>query len=66
MINAYDGIPDYNGYILIREKEFLDTKLVFEEGAYFPTSENQIQLYTYLQRNNKIYANTAVDLYYNS
>ncbi|WP_445474221.1 hypothetical protein ACT9XH_07480 [Methanococcoides methylutens] len=66
MISAYDGIPEYKGYILIREKQFLDTKLAFEEGAYFPTSENQIQLYTYLQRNNKIYSNTAVDLYHNS
>ncbi|MCD4807643.1 MAG: hypothetical protein K8R13_08780, partial [Methanococcoides sp.] len=66
MISAYDGIPDYEGYILIREKQFIDTKLAFEEGEYFPTSENQIQLYTYLQRNNKIYSNTAVDLYYNS
>ncbi|NPE28449.1 hypothetical protein HNV12_10850 [Methanococcoides sp. SA1] len=66
MISAYDDIPDYEGYTLIREKQFLDTKLVFEEGAYFPTYENQIQLYTYLQRNNKIYSNTAVDLYHNS
>ncbi|WP_135603936.1 hypothetical protein [Methanococcoides sp. NM1] len=66
MISASEGIPDYEGYILIREKQFLDTKLVFEGEDYLPTSENQIQLYTYLHRNNKIYSNTAVDLYHNS
>ncbi|MGM0771045.1 MAG: hypothetical protein ACQESU_05495 [Halobacteriota archaeon] len=66
IINAYEGIPDYEGYILIREKQFLDTKLSFEEGDYFPTSENQIQLNVYEQRNNKIYSNNAVELYFNT
>ena len=65
IMNSYEEIPDYEGYILIREKQFLDTKLSFEEGDYFPTSENQIQLNAYEQRNNKIYSNNAVDLYFN-
>lgn len=58
----------YKGYIIIRENEAYSSGLYFgsESYNYLFTSrdENWLQLFNNINRNNKIYSNRAVDIYY--
>ena len=63
-----EDLPKYKGYTIIRDKKFSNVGLYFGHGSfselYAPTDENTQHLYYHLQKNDKIYSNYAVDIYY--
>lgn len=74
-IKDADSIASYNGYIILREQEFLSKGLYFGLGEleieggsiylYQGTKENKEALYSRLESNSKVYSNSAISLYTN-
>jgi hypothetical protein len=67
-ISRIDNIPTYRGYVIIRQKQFLDGGFYIGEGSsnflFAPESGNDAILFNALSKYDKIYSNAGVDLYY--
>ncbi|WP_321418918.1 hypothetical protein [uncultured Methanomethylovorans sp.] len=68
IISDVGKIPAYYGYLMVRQKQFLNGGIYFGGSSYnylFDSEEgNDVALYNSLLKYNKIYSNSGVDLYY--
>ncbi|MCC7575383.1 MAG: hypothetical protein KK926_00940 [Methanomethylovorans sp.] len=66
-ISSIDDIPDYRGYVIIRQKQFLDGGIYTGSGSsnflYGPEDGNDAALLSALSSYGKIYSNSGVELY---
>ena len=66
-ISKVDEIPNYKGYVLIRQKQFMDGGIYTGSGSsnflYGPEDGKDVVLLNSLSKDAKIYSNYGVDLY---
>ncbi len=66
-ISDVDEIPTYDGYVVIRQKQFLDGGIYTGSGSsnflYGPEDGNDVALSSSLSKDAKIYSNSGVELY---
>jgi hypothetical protein len=66
-ISDVDEIPTYDGYVIIRQKQFLNGGIYTGSGSsnflYDPEDGNDVRLLSSLSKYGKIYSNSGVELY---
>lgn len=67
-ISDVDEIPTYYGYVIIRQKQFLDGGIYTGSGSsnfvYGPEDGNDVRLLSSLSKYAKVYSNSGVELYF--